>query len=259
LSHAQPKIAPGPGASAWHEGELLVQARAGAVDKARKVASIIQSSIPPAAARFLEEQQFAIFGSVDRQGHIWASLETGGTGFLTVTDGVTVRVQANSTPGDPLFENLHANHNVGMLAIDFATRRRVRLNGQAEALSASRLTITARQVYPNCPKYIQTRTTHGLLQGCAEPVVRRRSSLSYPQIAWLCNSDTFFIASAHPLYGADASHRGVAPGFVKVDAPTRLTFPVMPETACSIRSETSLSTPVSDCCLLTSTLEVGCR
>ncbi len=39
-------------------------------------------------------------------------------------------------------------------------------------------------------------------------------------------ADTFFIASAHPQRGADASHRGGRPGFVVVaDGGRRLTFP----------------------------------
>ncbi len=38
-------------------------------------------------------------------------------------------------------------------------------------------------------------------------------------------ADTFFIATAHPERGADASHRGGAPGFVRVEGGRRLVWP----------------------------------
>ena len=40
------------------------------------------------------------------------------------------------------------------------------------------------------------------------------------------SNDTFFIASAHPERGADASHRGGQPGFVEIDSSgRRVRFP----------------------------------
>ena len=41
-------------------------------------------------------------------------------------------------------------------------------------------------------------------------------SLHHEQAASIQASDTFFVASAHPLRGVDASHRGGTPGFVEV-------------------------------------------
>ena len=66
---------------------------------------------------------------------------------------------ARSRPanGDPLGSNLTANDQVGLVVIEFATRRRMRLNGSAEMGSDGTLYIHARQVYSNCPKYIQAR------------------------------------------------------------------------------------------------------
>jgi uncharacterized protein len=34
-----------------------------------------------------------------------------------------------------------------------------------------------------------------------------------------------FIATAHPVYGADASHRGGMPGFVQVEGPRQIAIP----------------------------------
>jgi uncharacterized protein len=42
---------------------------------------------------------------------------------------------------------------------------------------------------------------------------------------WLENADTFFLATAHPESGVDASHRGGKPGFVRVENEKRFVFP----------------------------------
>src|SRR5918997_3674326 len=60
-------------------------------------------------------------------------------------------------PGDPLTESLKvAGTKVGVIAIDLATRRRLRLNGEAERRPDA-IYVTTQQVYANCPKYIQAR------------------------------------------------------------------------------------------------------
>jgi hypothetical protein len=42
---------------------------------------------------------------------------------------------------------------------------------------------------------------------------------------WIFGADTFFVASAHPEQGVDASHRGGLPGFVQVLDQHRLRIP----------------------------------
>jgi hypothetical protein len=94
---------------------------------------------------------FAVFGSVGRDGDVWASIRTGEPGFLRVLDTFTVKTEPLQVEGDPLIENLRANGDVGMLIIDFATRRRMRLNGEAEVLddhSPSRLSTPAGSRFP---------------------------------------------------------------------------------------------------------------
>ena len=56
----------------------------------------------------------------------------------------------------------------------------------------------------------------------------RGAVLSPAQQERIAAADTFFIASAHPTRGADASHRGGGPGFVHVLGPDRLRFPDYP-------------------------------
>jgi uncharacterized protein len=115
---------------------------------------------------------------------------------------------------------------VGMIAIEFATRRRMRLNGRAQVGADGAITIRAQQVYSNCPKYIQSRRWRGRPpESDATPVVQRQSVLAEDQQRWIREADTFFIASHHPEGGADASHRGGLPGFVRVLNDHRLVWP----------------------------------
>ena len=53
----------------------------------------------------------------------------------------------------------------------------------------------------------------------------RSDSLGEDLQHWIGRADTFFVASAHPEGGADASHRGGFPGFVRVVDGRTLTWP----------------------------------
>jgi uncharacterized protein len=69
----------------------------------------------------------------------------------------TVRIDATPLPGDPLEEVLRgAVTKVGVLAVDLATRRRLRLSGEA-VRRPDGIYVRSCQVYANCPKYIQIR------------------------------------------------------------------------------------------------------
>jgi predicted pyridoxine 5'-phosphate oxidase superfamily flavin-nucleotide-binding protein len=204
-------------ASPYHEGELAVQARAGVQEMARRIGRSIGSIIPPAAQDFLGRQPMAIIGTVDGHGHTWASLVTGEPGFMQALDERVVSIAARPLPGDPLRENLRINDQVGMIAIEPETRRRMRLNGKAEIGSDGAMTIHAQQVYSNCPKYIQARAWELSTRSVPSArLVRKDGKLNQTQQRWISEVDTFFIATSHHAGGVDASHRGGHPGFVRV-------------------------------------------
>lgn len=199
----------------YHLGELEVQARAGVQYQAERVGKIISSAMPLAAQEFLRRQPFAVLSSVDVQGRVWVSILTGKPGFIRATDEQIVAIEGVPADHDPLRENLQANPNIGMLAIEFATRKRMRVNGKSE-LRDNGVVIYARQVYSNCPKYIQARDWEVTETAPLTATVQRSKVLSTAQQSWIKQADTFFIGSFHPQGGADASHRGGNPGFVKV-------------------------------------------
>ncbi|HEU5098821.1 MAG TPA: pyridoxamine 5'-phosphate oxidase family protein [Roseiflexaceae bacterium] len=208
----------------YHAGEQWVQRQAGVEEQARRVGQIIKSTIPPTAQAFLRQQPLVLVGSIDAGGQVWASLLTGNPGFLMPIDERTLRIAATPVFGDPLCDNLHDQAEIGLLAIDLASRRRMRLNGQVERLSDGSFAVRARQVYANCTKYIQARTLETIGTRLRTPDrIRRSDWLTAEQQLWVAHSDTLFIASAHPDGGADVSHRGGKPGFVRVvDARTLL-------------------------------------
>ncbi len=204
--------------SVYHKGEMAVQTQAGVREMAERVARSIRASFPSAAIQFLREQPIAIIGSIDADGRAWASLITGEPGLIQVIDEQTLMVGAQASSGDPLTDNLKAKAEVGLLAIEFATRRRMRVNGLAE-LHPEGIVIHAAQVYSNCPKYIQAREwrIENAYLGKPQPLsVRRSRFLSEKQQTWITASDTFLIATHHQDGGGDASHRGGMPGFVRV-------------------------------------------
>jgi uncharacterized protein len=203
--------------SSYHAGELSVQRQAGVEAQARRIGQGIKSTMPTAAQAFLQQQPMVLVGSIDAGGQVWASLLTGTPGFLMPVDERTLRITATPVFGDPLRANLHDHAAVGLLAVDLASRRRMRLNGQIECLSDGSFAIRAHQVYANCLKYIQARTLEMIGTRMRGPgSIRRGDRLTPEQQAWIAHSDTLFIASAHVDGGADVSHRGGNPGFVRV-------------------------------------------
>jgi predicted pyridoxine 5'-phosphate oxidase superfamily flavin-nucleotide-binding protein len=210
----------------YHRGELAVQARAQRSRQAGHAMRGIGESMPPVAAAFLAEQPMVVVGGTDRAGRIWASVLTGAPGFLRTPDPHTLTVDAVPSPEDPLAEPLAGPARIGMIAIEPATRRRMRINGRSVPADGG-LRVELDQVISNCPKYIQKRTWRwlpGLDRGHV-PAATRGSALTRAQQDLVRAADTFFVATAAERGDADASHRGGNPGFVQVLSPTRLRWP----------------------------------
>jgi predicted pyridoxine 5'-phosphate oxidase superfamily flavin-nucleotide-binding protein len=178
----------------YHAGELAVQRRTGEAEQAQRLLRGVDQEIPAAAARFLAEQRL-LFTATERDGEVWAGVLEGPRGFAHAEDARTIVVDGAAFDGP-----------VGLLALEPATRRRMRANGSGDGTR-----VHTEQVYANCPKYIQRREI--VPADGPRPAARDL----------IATADTFFIASAGPD-GLDISHRGGEPGFVQVDG-DRLWFP----------------------------------
>lgn len=212
----------------FHAGELAMQARTGVQQAASRIGKGIHPEIPPARQNFLREQRMVIVGSVDAQGRVWASLLTGKAGFMQAVDERTVQIDATPAPSDPLSENLRRGSEIGLLVINLATRQRIRVNGTVTPQPEGGLSVHTQQVYGNCPRYIQVRHTEELDPPPIPHVSqnsKQSSTLTEEQQRWIAQTDTFFVASFHGEGGADASHRGGNPGFVRVVNENTLVWP----------------------------------
>jgi uncharacterized protein len=208
----------------YHEGELEVQRRAGVAANAERIGRGIHQEIPELARRFAAERRFLLLGAADAAGRVWATLLQGPAGFVSAPAENHLHVAAWPRLGDPLAETLAGPADVGTLLMEPATRRRMRLNGRARPDGAGGLDIATREVYANCPKYIHPRDV-ALPPLAATARVARGDRLSPEQIAWLSRTDTLFLATRHPVAGADVSHRGGEPGFVRVPDAGRMLIP----------------------------------
>jgi predicted pyridoxine 5'-phosphate oxidase superfamily flavin-nucleotide-binding protein len=118
---------------------------------------------------------------------------------------------------DPFRRNIEANPEVGMLAIELGSRRRIRINGDISRPRENLLRLRVREAFPNCPKYITRRVVRTVAAPEArESEVKSGNQFGPEQEQLSGRGDVLFIATAHPARGADASHRGGKPGFIEV-------------------------------------------
>ena len=211
--------------SKFHEGKIAVQSQIGVREEAESISHFIKNFMEPKAQEFVIPRRFAIASTIDKQGRSWASLLTGKSNFIEVLSETEIAITPYSTAVDLLSENLAQNPHLGLLTIDFAKRRRLRLNGIATLQSTGKINLQTQEVCFNCPKYITKRYFESTIK---ERTISERSishTLNRHQQDWISQADTFFIASSHPEKGADASHRGGKLGFIRIIAPNQLIFP----------------------------------
>jgi predicted pyridoxine 5'-phosphate oxidase superfamily flavin-nucleotide-binding protein len=187
---------------------------------------------------FFAQLSYLFVGAVDAAGWPLATVLTGASGFARSPDPLTLHVAALPPPGDPAKDALLPGRDVGILGIDFSTRRRNRVNGHildrepSGQDSAGGFSVAVSQSFGNCPQYIQQRALAYLPGVATDAKPGRTESLDHlddAAAAAIAHADTFFVASRSragdgAAYGADISHRGGRPGFVRVDGDV-LTIP----------------------------------
>ena len=209
----------------FHSGEIAVQERAGVRDIAEDVGEGIADHLPAGASEFLERRQMAVLGTVDSRGSVWASVVAGDSGFIETVDDRTLKIAARILPSDPIGRNLATEGHVALFAPDFVSSRRVRVNGRG-IIKGDAIFITTDEVYANCRRYLQERIfVGGRPTPAANPTAHIGAELSASQQDQIDRADTFFIATDNPERGADVSHKGGNPGFIRILDPRRIAFP----------------------------------
>lgn len=214
----------------FHPGEIQLQQRTGMRDVAEKIGqAMVRDYMPEQHREFFAGLEYIFLGVATAEGEPRGILLTGPAGFISSPAATMLTLQLNdSLPEQAAL--LQKGVAVGVLGIDLSCRRRNRMHGEITSRDEASLTITVRQSYGNCPKYINLRDifrrvpvnsaefhTADSLQGADAEAVRQ--------------ADTCFITSVYPelqgnaCEGVDISHRGGVPGFVKLVSPDRLIIP----------------------------------
>lgn len=215
--------------SKFNADELAAQTIAGGGPRG---GGAIRDFMPEQHRDFFAQLPYLFVGTVDSSGWPLATLLTGPPGFVRSPDANALHIAALPQYGDPAQEGLTPGQEIGILGIDFSTRRRNRANGRVVSSDADGMRIAVTQSFGNCPQYIQRRTMAGhptdTISASSNPV-ERFDHLDAGAVQLIERADTFFVASrSRPgvgaSYGADISHRGGRPGFVRVDGDV-LTIP----------------------------------
>lgn len=221
--------------SPFHRGEREVQSRLGVRDQVEELGQrFIRDYLPQEHRDFYAQLSHLILGTVDASGRPWASVIVGPPGFIATPDERTVTVNAHRLHADPSNGNLSPGAPVGVLGIQYDTRRRNRITAKVEDVTEDVLKLRVDQTFGNCPQYIQARDAE-LTPDIAE-IGDERPSVSFVKLnertkAIISAADNFYIATCfmedadNATQGADVSHRGGKPGFVRVEDDRTLIFP----------------------------------
>lgn len=218
--------------SPFHVGEQEVQARLAVRDDIEPLArQIVRPYLPERQRIFYESLPFVIAAARDATGRPWATLLAGEPGFVRSPDAGRLAIDSRPVPGDALEGALIAGADLGLLGIEFETRRRNRVNGRVALDPSDVLLLEVDQAYGNCPQYIRERAWKRVQTRPGPNRPRRATRLTKSMREWIAAADTFFIATGYrgdgdsPSFGMDASHRGGEPGFIRVESDTELVFP----------------------------------
>ena len=214
----------------FHAGEQAVHDRLGIRERMVGLGQrVIRTAMPEQHQRFFEQLPFMLVGSVDAAGRPWASALVGQPGFVQAPNAKRLDFHARPVPGDPLAEGLAPGAQLGFLGIELHTRRRNRVNGHVVAADAGGFSVEVDQSVGNCPQYIQGREFEWVRDAAdLQPhSTETLTALDADARALISRSDTLFIATQAPAVagdpdvtsgrGADVSHRGGRPGFVKIE------------------------------------------
>ncbi len=131
---------------------------------------LARTSFTPDDRAFIENAFLFFLATADADGRPDCSFKGGARGFVRVT--AANELVFPDYDGNGMFKslgNIDANPNVGLLFIDLEKPRRLRVNGTAKVnrddpllmLTAGAqliVRVTAKAIFPNCPRYIPTMT-----------------------------------------------------------------------------------------------------
>lgn len=152
----------------FHKGNRSLQAQFGSTDLAdRLVDELTHKEFSEGEKKFIENAQFFFLATADGEGRPDCSFKGGPAGFVKII--APGQLAFPDYDGNGMYKslgNIETNPHVGLLFMSMDARpRRIRVNGTAkinfegELLAGfvgaqSVITVTARHIFPNCPRYI---------------------------------------------------------------------------------------------------------
>ena len=151
----------------YHEGSRGLQDRFATRQLAdRLVEKLVRAQFTDDDRAFIESRPMFFLATADAQGRPECSYKGGLPGFVRVVGPGTLAFP--SYDGNGMFKslgNVLVNPSVGLLFIDFASPKRLRVNGRARlseddpllaqfAGAQLMVRVEADAIFPNCPRYI---------------------------------------------------------------------------------------------------------
>lgn len=246
----QPHIIP------FHDGERLVQRRAGTEGTAKDLIRAVTDSLPPTPIfnTWLTSINALWLSTVTPnsnpfESQVWISPVFGRSPELARAHSTRLlRLELQNLPQTdilhqtlaPAFQS-NTSVPVALLVIDMEVRRRYRTTGRAllpapirsNAMSPPSKTVSLHlrvaEAFPNCPKYIQRRVIDtSTLQYPPTPFkveYELDTKLSPEDKTVISAADTFFFGTYNPSTGLDANNRGGRPGFVRITSDNDIFWP----------------------------------
>jgi predicted pyridoxine 5'-phosphate oxidase superfamily flavin-nucleotide-binding protein len=209
--------------SPFHLDEITAQTRAGV----HVSGAGVWPFMPDQHRAFFTLLRHVFVSVPDRDGWPLATVLTGPAGFIHAPSPSILDIDGLPHHSDPAASGFSPGNEIGILGLDFATRRRNRANGRIATVDRGGFSVDVTQSFGNCAQYIQTRiiSADGREQsahlGGGEQIIATEGLDDHAR-RLIGASDTLFVASrsrpeAGRAGGLDMSHRGGRPGFVRVE------------------------------------------
>ena len=202
----------------FHAGEVAVHADWGIDTDGYEQASkqMMLPEMNPEERLFISALTFSFAGTVDDSGRPWASplfaVDSQSLFDITSPTGMTIRTGLGN--GDPLLSNIEANNELSVVFFETSTRRRAKSIGTGIVGEAGEISYEMKRIFGICPKYIFKREHTPSIEASGHRP-EARVELDAADRVQLRHADTIFFAS-HSPHGADVTHRGGPPGFIRI-------------------------------------------
>lgn len=219
--------------SIFHEGEKIIQEKAGVRQRVEDMGRrVVRDHMPDQHRDFFQNLPFVFAGTLDALGWPQASILIG-NGPIICSPDPKIFTLSGEYRAWPRLGVLEEGSELGLLGIEFHTRRRNRVNGVLTSKTDQEMRFQVKQSFGACPKYIQKRDFTPQVSGAAIEDLRPHVSQSLGGRArhMVENADSFFIASQFngddnkAAHGVDVSNRGGKPGFVRLEDDHTLIWP----------------------------------